>query len=160
MAGSRAKAGTAEESKAKWEAQMRRVVVALVVLFALALAAPAVAHGDQPVVVVPQSFDLAAGQPVTVQVVEPRAQYSSVCFNFVFGADALDPGEEIDIGIRSAGEIGFFNPTTAPQTSRTLCITSEYQPDLVAAFDDGHEAITLSMPAGSVTVSSFTVSLS
>jgi len=97
-----------------------------------------------------------------VNVHEKFSSVDSVCFEFTFENDLLDPGDFLTI---SPLELfppptgpGFENVGSEPQATRTLCMTAEFQPDFVAIFADGKEnKIELSMPSGSVEIASLMV---
>jgi hypothetical protein len=109
---------------------------------------------------------ITVGDPATGRV-NVHARFSSVqtvCFQFTFVNDLLDPGETLRItpldALPSTNGPGFQNVGTTSQTQRVLCLDSAFQPDLVALFADGKERnIELSMQTGSVEISSVTVTV-
>ena len=66
----------------------------------------------------------------------PLDNLQSVCLDFFFEGDLLDPGDSLfmgDIG-------GFTNVGTEPADQRTLCVAD---PSTLARFADGHQRFTV-----------------
>jgi hypothetical protein len=83
-----------------------------------------------------------------------------VCFTFTFTQDLLDPGDELEIALdHASGAFGFFNPWTAAQDRRTICLAAGYHDDELALFEDGHQRFRLTMSAGSVTIADLAVTV-
>jgi hypothetical protein len=109
---------------------------------------------------------ITVGDPATGSV-NVHARFSSVdsvCFQFTFVNDLLDPGDLLRItpldALPPESGPGFQNGGSTSQTQRLLCLTSAFQPELVALFADGKERrVELSMDIGSVEMSSVTVSV-
>jgi hypothetical protein len=132
--------------------------VAVMCLFGPRLAAAdtvaAAAHLKQSTVTV--------GAPVMarVNVHEKFLSVNSVCFEFTFENDLLDPGDFLRITPLELFPVGpgFENGGSTPQATRTLCLTAEFNPDFVAIFADGKEnKIELAMVVGSVEIASLIV---
>jgi hypothetical protein len=97
-----------------------------------------------------------------VNVHEKFSSVDSVCFEFTFENDLLDPGDFLQISPLALGPPhsgpGFENGGDAPQATRTLCLVAEFQPEFVALFTDGKEKqIELEMEVGSVQIASLMV---
>jgi hypothetical protein len=97
-----------------------------------------------------------------VNVHEKFLSVNSVCFEFTFENDLLDPGDflritPLEFYPPNSGP-GFENGGSTPQATRTLCLTAEFNPDFVAIFADGKEKkIELDMAVGSVEIASLIV---
>jgi hypothetical protein len=150
----------------------KRLITATVLVSAAALltltaaiAAPGVAGSASATMRLSQTA-IAVGEPAYSRV-NVHARFSSVdsvCFQFTFVNDLLDPGELLRItpldALPAESGPGFQNVGTASLTQRQLCLQSAFQPDLVALFADGKEGgIELSMDSGSVEISSVTVTV-
>lgn len=139
---------------------MRRVLLITLALFCAM--APSAAQAT--VITKPSSFNLAVGQPVKVRVVVPAGQKlppTGACFNFEFGANALDYGETVWVDPAPGsglGMYGYSNWGIDPITNRPICINSIYQPEMMQLFADGHQTIQVSIENGSARVNKFTVS--
>ena len=150
----------------------KRIITAIAVAAATALltlagatAAPGGAKDGTATMRLSQTV-IAAGDPATGRV-NVHARFSSVdsvCFQFTFVNDLLDPGELLRItplgALPPESGPGFQNVGSTSQTQRLLCLQSAFQPELVALFADGKErGVELSTDAGSVEISSVTVSV-
>jgi len=109
---------------------------------------------------------ITVGDPAIGRV-NVHAKFSAVdmvCFDFTFANDLLDPGETLLITplevLPPLGGPGFSNVGTTSQAQRTLCLTSTFQPDLVAPFADGKEKkLQISMQTGSAQIASILVNV-
>jgi hypothetical protein len=147
--------------------RLDRSAVAVLVVTLAALVLPATgkaATASAPVNL--SRTTISVGEPAIgrVNVHMKFASVASVCFAFTFSGDLLDPGEELDItplrALPSGTGPGFINDGTTPQAERTLCLSSTYQPDLVALFTDGKEnGLEFSMRVGSVHIASLVVTV-
>jgi hypothetical protein len=104
---------------------------------------------------------ISVGNPALgrVNIHEKFALVESVCFDFVFVNDLLDPGELLlirPLAMPSVG-FGFVNLGLTSQAERTVCVIA---PDLVALFADGKEkGLEISMRRGSVEIASLVVTV-
>jgi len=106
------------------------------------------------------------GAPVLAKV-DVRQRFSSVdtvCFDFTFQRDLLDPADTLaitplEVGASLSGP-GFMNVGAAPQSQRTLCIPSSGDPAFGAQFADGAEnELEVAMSSGSVRIESLVVTV-
>jgi hypothetical protein len=107
----------------------------------------------------PRDTTVSVDHPITTSfnVKTSFASISSVCLDFTFENDLLDPGDFLLVRFIDQGRVidggGFFNPTTSPQGARTFCYTPDF-PTIVALFLDGRERVKLVMETGSVMLAS------
>jgi hypothetical protein len=152
---------TYSPSPAEGGAQMKRLTAAaLCGLAMLAFAPSAAAAIFLDTARLPRDMTVSVDRPITTSfnVKTSFASISSVCLDFTFENDLLDPGDLLLVRFIDQGrEIdagGFFNPTTSPQGARTFCYMPEFQPTIVAFFLDGRERVKLVMETGSVMLAS------
>jgi hypothetical protein len=122
----------------------------------------AVAAPFTDVAKLPRDATITVEHPVSanVDVHERFASISSICFDFVFQDDLLDPGDTLSIFFKKGftGGFGFRNVGTTPQAERTICLVADHD-EFLARFFDGKEQLILTMDSGSVTVASLRVTI-
>ena len=86
------------------------------------------------------------------------ASIESVCFEFTFQGDLLDPGDFVRLTplnlLPSMTGPGFFNPGPASQSDRTLCLLNAFDSGPITSLflDRGEDMIEIGMVSGSVTI--------
>jgi hypothetical protein len=104
---------------------------------------------------------ISVGDPAlgSVNLQAKFSSVESVCFDFVFVNDLLDPGDLLlitPLAMPSVG-FGFVNLGVTSQAERTVCVVS---PDLLALFGDGKERrLEITMRSGSVEIASILVTV-
>jgi hypothetical protein len=82
----------------------------------------------------------------------------AICFNFAFGTDPLDPGEEIVFsGPTGIDGLGFVNCSDSPLYERSLCVDMVQNPQSVEAFTNA-ESYSFNAEIGTVDIKSVEVS--
>jgi hypothetical protein len=92
-----------------------------------------------------------------------HTRFSSVgeaCLDFTFADDLFGEGDSFQITVDGSEAGGFFNTGGEIQSTRTLCWTPEFAPEIVALFLDGKAKLKFSMETGSVALSSVTLTIS
>jgi hypothetical protein len=142
---------------------MKRKLLCAAACTAAALAAPELASANaRPTTLLTDAY-VAVGSPA-IAGFNQRQTYDSVdsvCFDFTFSKDTLDPGEVLRITplseFDSLGGPAVSNPTTGWQGVRSLCVVD---PEFTSAFLDGSEsAIEFAMENGSVTIARVVVTI-
>jgi hypothetical protein len=134
---------------------MKRMILYATAFTVVALCAPGLASAQTATARLSQTT-LGVGDPALakVNVHAKFASVESVCFDFTFTNDLLDPGELLRVTplalFPSLGGPAFSNAGTEPQATRTLCLAD---PDFTSIFADGKEhKIELAMESGSVEI--------
>lgn len=144
---------------------MKRSLLALL-LSAVGLAMPQVAAAETAAAPAKLPQIVTAGHPALAKV-NLHAKFSSVdsvCFDFTFEGDLLDPGEILRVTplelFPSLGGPGFGNGGAEPVAQRTLCVESSVAPDITALFADGKaKDLEVGIETGSVQIASLVVSV-
>ena len=138
-----------------------------VFMAAVALAAPGVVAADTSSAPAKLSQKVVTVGDSALAKVNVHAKFSSVdsvCFDFTFVNDLLDPGEFLRITplklFPSLGGFGIQNVGSTPQAERTVCVDSSGNPDVTALFTDGRENdLEIAMESGSVQIASLVVTV-
>jgi hypothetical protein len=141
---------------------MKKLIVFATALAGVVLCAPGLANAQTATARLSQST-LGVGEPALAKV-NVHAKFSSVdsvCFDFTFKDDLLDPGELLRVTplavFPSLGGPAFFNAGAEPQATRSFCVVD---PAFVSIFADGKEhKIELAMESGSVQIDHVNVSV-
>ncbi|PNH85263.1 hypothetical protein [Arthrobacter sp. AFG20] len=67
----------------------------------------------------------------------PSGALVEACFTFRFTGDLLDLGEGLTLAPKGQEGPGFFNPSSEPISSRTMCVNNDNAPDFIAAIEQG-----------------------
>jgi hypothetical protein len=86
------------------------------------------------------------------------ASIETLCFNFTFEGDLLDPGDFLMIqNTGETGSFGFLNVGLSPQSTRTICNITPFHDETLGLYLDGKHTFTIVMESGSVTIASLSV---
>ena len=103
----------------------------------------------------PVAVTAGSSATATVNFGKPFASISSLCFDFQFVENLLDPGETLIVEFApTVFGGGFTNIDPVPLSSRTFCVV---QPEVIASFLKGQHRLTITMAPGSVTIENLTV---
>ena len=86
----------------------------------------------------------------------PPGELVEACFTFSFTGDLLDLDEGLTLAPKGQEGPGFYNPSSEPISTRTMCVNNDNAPDFIAAIEQG-SADKFIVKADSST-STFTVS--
>jgi hypothetical protein len=146
---------------------VKRSLVAVVLLSTVALAAPHLAAADTAVAPAKLSQTVVTANDPALAKIKMHAKFASVdsvCFDFVFVGDLLDPGEILRVTplqlLPSLSGPGFRNVGAEPLTERELCLDSSINPDITALFADGKDKdLEIGIETGSVRIATLLVSV-
>jgi hypothetical protein len=146
---------------------MKHPLISLLILAAAVLAAPQTAAADTASASARLTNTVVSGGNPALARVNVHAKFSSVdsvCFDFTFQNDLLDPGEIVLITplqlFPSLTGGGFEDVGPGSLSERLFCYESAFQPDVTALFADGKDKdLEIGTQGGSVEIASVVVTV-